>query len=134
MIAEDLNFDSKLGPVSQDAPDPNPPHSSRDHKRTTVRFTDEEYERVTEETALSGLSIPALLKGSHFRRAKLRLLFDEAERHVVCQELRRIGNNVNQIARRVNSGVLEGWHKDFAEVLQMISELHQMAVGAYGTR
>jgi hypothetical protein len=109
-------------------------YASRDHKRTTVRFTDAEFERIKEEAKLSGLSLPLLLKKSHFAKKKLQLLFSETERHLVCKELRAVGNNVNQIARRVNSGALEGWHKEFQEVVKMISELHQMAAGAYGLR
>jgi hypothetical protein len=107
---------------------------SRDHKRTTVRFTDAEFERIEREAKLSGLSLPALLKRSHFRKKALQLLFGETERHAFCADLRRIGNNVNQLARRVNSGVFEGWHKEFEEVFKKISELHQMAAGAYGIR
>jgi hypothetical protein len=107
---------------------------TRDHKRTTVRFTDEEYDRITDEAKVSGESLPALLKRSHFRRQKLKLLFSEFERHSVCSELRRIGNNVNQIARRVNSGALEGWYKEFTEVSQRLSELCSMVAGAYGGR
>ena len=91
---------------------------SRDHKRTTVRFTDAEYDRIKEEAQLSRQSIPRLLKASHFRARKLKLLLDGSERGWVCSELRRIGNNVNQIARKVNSGALEGWYSEFSEVTQ----------------
>ena len=107
---------------------------SRDHKRTTVRFTDDEFSRITDEAKLSGLSIPNLLKKSHFRRRKLQLLLSEVDRHFFCTEIRRIGNNVNQIARRVNSGALEGWFSELLDVARKISELHQMAAGAYGLR
>lgn len=113
---------------------PNETRQSRDHKRTTVRFTNAEFDRITEDTKLSGFSLPALLKRSYFQRKKLALLFTQEERHAVCAELRRIGNNVNQVARRVNSGALEGWHTEFAELLKKLSELHAMAAGAYGVR
>ena len=107
---------------------------SRDHKRTTVRFTDDEFSRITDEAKLSSLSIPNLLKKSHFRRRKLQLLLSEVERHAFCAEIRRVGNNVNQIAWRVNSGALEGWFSELLDVARKISELHQMAAGAYGLR
>jgi len=107
---------------------------SRDHKRSTVRFTDDEFDRVQDESRISGLSIPQLLKASHFRRKKLALLFGKDDTHFICNELRRIGNNVNQIARKVNSGALEGWYEEFEKALKLISELHQMAAGAYGVR
>jgi MoaA/NifB/PqqE/SkfB family radical SAM enzyme len=108
--------------------------ASRDHKRTTVRFTDEEFARILDEAKLAGISLPALLKLSHFKEKKLALLFPEDERHRVCTELRRIGNNVNQIARRVNSGALEGWHSEFREVATTLSKLCQMVAGIYGIR
>jgi len=107
---------------------------SKTQRRTTVRFTEFEFNRIMEDAKTSGLSLPKLLKISHFSRQNIKLLFDVSERHTVCAELRRIGNNVNQIARRVNSGALEGWHSEFAEVVRKISELHQMASGAYGVR
>ncbi len=76
--------------------------SSRDHKRTTVRFTDAEFDRLQEEAKLSGLSLPALLKKSHFGKNKLQLLFGEVERHLVCKELRAIGNNINQVTHAIH--------------------------------
>lgn len=134
MIADHSISDSENLPDSQDTSHANQDPPSRDHKRTTVRFTDDEFDQITEEANLSGETIPALLKKSHFRGKRLRLLFDEADRHWICGELRRIGNNVNQIARRVNSGALEGWHGEFVEVSQRLSEIFRMVVEVYGSR
>lgn len=111
-----------------------PCKQSRDHKRTTVRFTDDEYERITEEARLSGESIPGILKTSHFSGKKLKLLFDKEDAHTLCSELRRIGNNVNQIARRVNSGALEGWYDEFTSVSQKITEMCHKIASVYGVR
>ncbi len=107
---------------------------SRDHKRTTVRFTDSEFDRITDEARIAGLSIPQILKLSHFSRRKLKLLFDETDRLFFCAEIRRIGNNVNQIARRVNSGALEGWHSEFSKAVTALTEIQTLAVEAYGSR
>ena len=134
MIADNLSSDSGRSSDPQDTPDQNQERPSRDHKRTTVRFTDKEFDRITEEATLSGETIPTLLKKSHFRGKKPRLLFDETDRHWICGELRRIGNNVNQIARRVNSGALEGWHTEFSEMSQRLSEIFRMVVDVYGSR
>ena len=123
----DLRNESATNPIEK-------MRQSRDHKRTTVRFTDAEFDRIKEEAKISGLSLPMLLKKSHFKKKALQLLLGETERHAFCAELRRIGNNVNQLAKRVNSGVFEGWHKEFEGVFKKISELHQMAAGAYGLR
>ncbi len=134
MSADDLNPSVKTPLLSPENPDPKKERPSRDHKRTTVRFSDEEFERVDEEARMTGKSIPQLLKMSHFRRKKLTLLFDKDDTHRLCGELRRIGNNVNQIARRVNSGALEGWYEEFEKMLKLLSELQQMVVGVYGVR
>ena len=103
-------------------------------RRTTVRFSESEYIRIKKEAHLSGESLPLLLKQSFFRGKKLKLLFDEETRHWVCRELRRIGTNVNQIARKVNSGALEGWHSEFEKVVESISDLQRLASEAYGNR
>lgn len=103
-------------------------------KRSTVRFTEEEFAQLKSDVEISGLSIPRLLKLSHFTKKKLSLLLTVEERHQVCSELRRIGNNVNQIAKRVNSGVLEGWYSEFQSALKSISELQQMLAGVHGIR
>ena len=132
----DATSDSKVhDSVNESATTPiEKPRQTRDHKRTTVRFTDAEFDRIKGEAEIAGMSLPMLLKKSHFRKKALQLLLGESERHAFCAELRRIGNNVNQLAKRVNSGVFEGWHKEFEDVFKKISELHQMAAGAYGLR
>ncbi len=103
-------------------------------KRSTVRFTEEEFAQLKIDVEITGLSIPKLLKLSHFSKKKLRLLLAAEERHQVCTELRRIGNNINQIARCVNSGALEGWYSEFQDALKAISELQQMLAGVHGLR
>jgi chemotaxis protein histidine kinase CheA len=107
---------------------------SKDQQRTTVRFTADEFDQIRNAAELSGESIPRLLKMSFFRGRKLRLLFDKSDAHAICSELRRIGNNVNQIARNVNNGALEGWHSEFAEVAQRLSEIFRRVVNVYGSR
>lgn len=89
--------------------------------RTTVRLTEEEFERILRESQATGLSLPKLLKQRYFKSSPLKVLMSKEERHALAAELRRIGNNVNQIARRMNSGALEGWHPEFAEVHSHLS-------------
>lgn len=110
------------------------PQSSRDHKRTTVRFTDEEFARISEESKLSGESIPKLLRARYFLGRKLKLLASEGDRRFIFMELRRIGNNVNQIARKVNTGALEGWYPEFADATRRLTDLCQMVSEIYGAR
>ena len=105
-----------------------------DSERANVRFTPEQYARLKAEAFILGQTIPSILKHAYFRREPLRVLMDQTDRKSVFAELRRIGNNVNQIARRVNSGLQEGWHKEFTEAVQLLSNLEKYLVGAYGIR
>ena len=106
----------------------------KDTRRANVRFTEEEYARLKEECALAGLTIPRLLKDSHFRRKPLKLFLNAEDRTAVFAEIRRIGNNVNQIARKVNSGLLEGWYPEFQNAAQKLANLEAFLVGIYGIR
>jgi hypothetical protein len=105
-----------------------------DTRRANVRFTIAEHARIRDEALASGLSIPTLLKNSHFKKRKLRLLLSEPERRIWFAEIRRIGVNVNQIAKRVNSGLFENWHPEFLEVAKTLAELKQILGGVYGVR
>ena len=49
-------------------------------------------------------------------------------------QLRRIGGNINQIAYQLNSGVLEGWHEEFNQALEILSELQRFITGDHGLR
>jgi len=106
----------------------------KDTRRANVRFTEEEYARLKEEVSLSGLSIPRLLKDAHFRRQPLKLFLSPEDRKAAFSEIRRIGNNVNQIAKRVNSGLLDGWYPEFQAATQSLSVLEKFLVGIYGIR
>lgn len=107
---------------------------TRDHKRTTVRFTDEQYDRIESDAKLSGESLPTLLKSTYFRRRKLTLLFTHSDALSICNELRRIGNNVNQIARAMNTGAREGWYPAIEQAAQVLTALLQEVSGQHGVR
>lgn len=82
--------------------------------RTNVRFTEKEYALIEEAQRETGLSIPDLLKKAFFKhRTLLRPLLTKEQVDQVMSELRRQGNNLNQIAKQINSGLREGWNPSF---------------------
>ena len=105
-----------------------------DSLRANVRFTPEQYERLKNEALILGITIPDLLKHAYFRKDPITVLMNHSDRKAVFHELCRIGNYVNQVARRVNTGLQEGWYKEFAEAIQILSNLEKYLVGGYGVR
>ena len=100
--------------------------------RTQVRFTKEEFEKIRSDAAEEGESLPVLLKRVYFGTRERRLAFhrDDAKRLMV--DLARIGNNLNQIARRVNSGFREGTNASFEGLRVEFQTLVNFVRGHYG--
>jgi Bacterial mobilisation protein (MobC) len=107
---------------------------AKDSRRTNVRFSESEYDRIREESRIIGESIPSLLKQAYFKRKPVTVLLDATDRRAVFAELRRIGNNANQIAKRVNTGFFEDWHPEFQIVASHLVMLERYLVGKYGVR
>ncbi len=76
--------------------------------QTCVRFSEKEYFKIKKQAHLTGFSIPQFLK-EIWREIKFEepKISNEEVRSVI-RELGHIGNNVNQIARWVNSGSYYG--------------------------
>lgn len=94
---------------------------------TCVRFTENEFKRVERMVQATGLSIPDLLKGALFERVDLvqPLLFPEVAQQLVL-ELKRQGNNINQIAKEVNSGLRHGWTPAFNNLVRAYMDLRHV--------
>ncbi len=71
------------------------------NKEITIWLNDEEYEAIMDKQARSGLKkqpfFRAVLAGAQIKEQP------PAQYHEVLKELRRIGNNINQIAARANA-------------------------------
>lgn len=100
--------------------------------RTHVRFTIEEWERIQNDHIVTGKSIPVLLKLTYFKGPPLSPLMNPMDQRAVLVELRRIGNNINQIAKHLNSGFREGWNEGFIEVRESVAALRQFVTGICG--
>lgn len=97
-----------------------------------VRCTPEEFSTLEELSKESGESAATLLKKKFFESKTLHTLFPVDERKQWFGELRRIGNNINQIAKKLNSGFLEGWYPEIEEMKNAILRMQSMVVSVYG--
>lgn len=92
-----------------------------------VRFSETELIRIQTMQQVTGLSIPDLLKKAVFKRHDLeRPLFSKEDADRIMSELRRQGNNINQIAKQINSGLMAGWSQSFNSLVKGYVDLRHM--------
>ena len=113
--------------------DPNPVKRHKD-ERANVRFTSDEYERISHDAEVSGDSIPKLLKASYFGKPILNPLMRHDDLKMVMGQLGRIGNNLNQVARQLNSGFRAGFNDDLEEIRRAFTLLMTFVTSTYGRR
>lgn len=106
--------------------------SSENRKRqrmVPIRLSDEEFERCREKADALGLSVPSYLRklAIHQKVKPPRApLVDREGALEIARELRAIGVNVNQLAKRVNAGALQAVgldevRKELAEIWRRLS-------------
>ena len=96
-----------------------------------VRFTPEEFQRLQEDERVTGRNIQKLLKKAYFEREPTVLLMkDEDAKHFSAQIL-RIGNNVNQIARQLNSGFAYGFQNELETIRSQLTLLLSWVTSKY---
>ena len=99
-----------------------------------VRFTDEEYARVHEDAEAYGKTVPEMIKGVYFGKNLARPVLNRDDAQRVLAALARIGNNVNQIARQLNSGFRQGFNPAIQEVRDAVVALRHFIMGYDGDR
>ena len=102
--------------------------------RTTVRFSRGEYGQLENDTAIMGKTIPELLKESYFIGPAVTPLMSKEDFKVLMGQLGRIGNNINQIARKVNSGFREGFYDEIVAVRGAFTSLLVLLTSTYGKK
>lgn len=107
--------------------------SPKSKQRATVRFSEEEYDRISNDAYVSGESIPLLLKKAFFKGPRLVPLMGAEDQRSTIVELRRIGNNINQIARQLNSGFRDVAVHEFSEIRESIAALRRFVAGFNGS-
>lgn len=73
-----------------------------------IRWTDEEFASISEKADKAGMAVAAFMRavalGNPGPRAQRRPPADHRALRQILGEIGRIGNNINQIARALNSG------------------------------
>ena len=92
-----------------------------------VRFSEKELEIVQKMQQTTGHSIPDLLKKALFRRVDLvRPLLSKEDVDKIMIELRRQGNNLNQITKQINSGLMNGWSQSFNSLVRAYMDIRHI--------
>lgn len=84
--------------------------------RANVRFSEHEYERLRKDEQARGLTIPLLLKEAYFEGRPTTILMSKEDKKDVLLELQRQGNNLNQLTRQVNAGILANAQQELAKI------------------
>lgn len=100
---------------------PSPPLKTKELK---VRFTPDEYDDLAQKAALAGLSMAELVRRA-VKRTRTWTVKEKAEVQALRRELAAWGNNLNQIARQLNT--VAGL--DPADVLKCYRELYKIRAG-----
>ena len=83
------------------------------NKTLTIRLTEQEYETILKKARRSGMSITNFLVAA---TEQTQIYVAEDTKPLVA-ELKRIGNNLNQITARINAGIFHSYN--FQEVIDL---------------
>jgi hypothetical protein len=97
-----------------------------------VRFSYEEYLRIKRDELEAGKSIPWLLKTAYFQRGISAPTLDVETRNAVKRELAYIGNNLNQLTKNVNSGLISNAKEEAQQLLNGVNTLKSFLGLDYG--
>ena len=101
-------------------------------KAVCVRLSPIEYKRIEKESRKTGKSIPKLLRESHFHQPPRKVLIGKNDVAFLRKDLNRIGNNLNQVTKRLNSGLMHGWSNTLELILKQFEDLTRQVHYGYG--
>lgn len=108
--------------------------SSKD-RRANIRFDEDEYMRICNDAKIYGETVPGVLKAVYFERLPPAPKFSKDDAIRISTAISRVGNNVNQIAKHLNSGGgTSGLGAVLTEVSEQLRVLKYFAVGVDGHR
>jgi hypothetical protein len=102
--------------------------------RTNVRFTSIEYKQVKKDSSKLCKSIPTLLRDAYFNRLPTKVLVNQKDLDILRKDMNRIGNNLNQVAKKLNSGFMHGWSDTLDKVLEEFKKLNRLIYHGHGLR
>ena len=83
------------------------------NKTLTIRLTEQEYETILKKALRSGMSITNFLVAA---TEQTQIYVAEDTKPLVA-ELKRIGNNLNQITAKINAGIFRSYN--FQEIVDL---------------
>jgi len=86
-------------------------------------MSDEERSALEADSINTGKSIPQLLKERYFSEGKQVTLITKPDLATLRADIMRLGNNVNQIARRLNSGIRSGFNDEIKGVREQVDNI-----------
>ncbi|MAV92001.1 MAG: hypothetical protein CL676_11330 [Bdellovibrionaceae bacterium] len=99
---------------------------------TCVRMSSQEYSRIRKESNKTGKSIPELLREAYFSTPPRKVLVNKDDLTVLRKDINKIGNNLNQVARKLNAGFMHGWSNTLDLVLEQFQTLTNQIHYGYG--
>lgn len=100
--------------------------------RCNVRMSPFEYRRIKKDSEASRKSIAELLRESYFSQPPRKVLMDRKDVDLLRKDLSRIGNNLNQVARRLNTGLFHGWNNTLNLIWEELRALKKQIHYGYG--
>ena len=89
------------------------------NKTLTIRLTEQEYDTILRKTLRSGMSMTDFLIAST-EQTQIHVAEDTKP---LVTELKRIGNNLNQITAKINAGVFRSYN--FQEVIDLQRAIYE---------
>ena len=83
------------------------------NKTLTIRLTEQEYDTILRKTLRSGMSITDFLVTA----AQQTQIYVAEDTRPLVIELKRIGNNLNQITAKINAGIFRSYN--FQEIVDL---------------
>ena len=89
------------------------------NKTLTIRLTEKEYDAITKKAHRSGMSITNFLVAT----TEQTQIYVAEDTKPLVTELKRIGNNLNQITTKINAGVFHSYN--FQEVITLQRAIYE---------
>lgn len=98
----------------------------RKRKAVYIRFNEEEYKEIEEICLARKQKMQHFIKSLIFKGYQKRPLMDYESAQAAMGELKKIGNNFNQIAKHLNSGLRRDWSDSFERMNGELSRAMQV--------
>ena len=87
------------------------------NKTLTIRLTEKEYDAITKKAHRSGMSITNFLVAT----TEQTQIYVAEDTKPLVTELKRIGNNLNQITAKINAGIFRSYNfQEFIDLQRRI--------------